>query len=80
VNALDISRLEHFASLQWGRWIYVCVLLYGVLRNEYVAMIKIVGINEKLICFISFKTILDYLNPPNCVSKAKFKNIVFQYV
>jgi hypothetical protein len=34
-----ISRLKHFASLQWGRWVYVCVLLSGVLRNEYVGMI-----------------------------------------
>jgi hypothetical protein len=33
------SRLQHFASLQWGGWVYVCVLPSGVLRNEYVGMI-----------------------------------------
>jgi hypothetical protein len=33
--------------------------------------INIIGINQKVMCTISFQIILDYLNPPNGVFQSK---------
>jgi hypothetical protein len=34
-----ICRLERLGSLQWGGWVYGCVLPSGVFMNEYITMI-----------------------------------------
>jgi len=70
-SCILISRRDHvlsFINIYFSfnsNYHCFCVFLYSM--YTFSKYINIIGINQKLVCTISFQAILVYLNPPNGV-------------